>query len=163
MAKANEKEDPTSGSAAEAEQDSPGEEPAEEPEQKVGIHALPLDYEPIKGYVEKSQSVFDFEREGKCVVCHDAIDSGEGIHALCSNDGCEGVGHLSCWSRRFLADPGHENGGILPIKGRCPKCSGEIYWGDMMKELTLRLRGRKEVEKLLKVKRKRAVKGKAKA
>ncbi|KAK5656709.1 hypothetical protein OQA88_4256 [Cercophora sp. LCS_1] len=126
-----------------------------------GIHALPLDYEPIKEYVSKGQGVFEFEREGNCVVCHEAIAAGEGLHAVCVNDGCEGVGHLSCWSKHFLRD--HAPAGdeiILPIQGRCPKCHGEVQWGDMMKELTLRVRGQKEVEKLLKTKRKRAAKAK---
>ncbi|KAK1760160.1 hypothetical protein QBC47DRAFT_290992 [Echria macrotheca] len=125
-----------------------------------GIYALPLDYEPIKAYVEKGQEIFDFEREGNCVICHTAIESGEGIHAVCSNDGCEGVGHLSCWGQHFLATSSAEedSDGILPIQGRCPKCSGQVEWGDMMKELTLRTRGQKEVEKLLKTKRKRVVK-----
>jgi len=160
--KPQENDDVSSDSAVEDEQDDSGREGTDEPGQKVGIYALPLDYEPLKGYAEKGKNVFEFEREGRCVVCHDAMESGEGIHAICSNDGCEGVAHLSCWSKHFLADPSHEAGGILPIKGRCPKCWGEIRWGDMMKELTLRLRGQKEVEKLLKVKRKRAVKTKPK-
>ncbi|KAK3374192.1 hypothetical protein B0T24DRAFT_577100 [Lasiosphaeria ovina] len=119
-----------------------------------GIHALPLDYEPIKDYVAKAQGIFEFEREGDCVVCHRAIESGEGLHAVCTNGGCDGVGHLSCWSRHFMPSQGLDN--ILPIQGWCPKCHGEIQWSDMMKELTLRLRGKKEVDKLLKTKKRRA-------
>ncbi|KAK3377569.1 hypothetical protein B0H63DRAFT_220747 [Podospora didyma] len=124
-----------------------------------GIHALPLDYEPIKEYVAKGQAVFEFEQEGDCVVCQQPITSGEGIHAICSNNTCEGVGHLSCWSRHLLtASEGtgtSSSDNIIPIQGECPKCHGEVKWSDMMKELTLRLRGRKEVEKLLKTKRRK--------
>lgn len=129
-----------------------------------GIHALPLDYEPIKDYVIKSQNVFEFEQEGNCVICRDEIISGEGLHAICTNEGCQGVGHLSCWSQHFL--PGSDGDGdrnILPLQGQCPKCKGGVHWGDMMKELTLRVRGQKEVEKLLKTKRKRTTKAKAAA
>ncbi len=125
-----------------------------------GIHALPLDYEPTKEYVSKGQNVFDFEREGDCVICREAIASGEGLHALCSNDGCSGVGHLSCWWKHLLPTRGGADGDILPIQGRCPKCNGEVQWVDMMKELTLRTRGKAEIAKLLKTKRKRAVKAK---
>jgi structure-specific endonuclease subunit SLX1 len=46
-----------------------------------------------------------------------------------------------------------EHDSILPIAGTCPKCHGPVKWGDMMTELTLRLRGAKEVDKLLKKKR----------
>ncbi|KAK0720158.1 hypothetical protein B0H67DRAFT_575200 [Lasiosphaeris hirsuta] len=138
-----------------------GEEQGEQLE-PWGIHALPLDYMPIKEHVVKGQGVFDFEREGDCIVCRKRIDSGVGLHALCTNGDCEGVGHVSCWGRHFL--PAHEvthDSHIIPIEGRCPKCGGQIQWVDMMKELTLRLRGKKDVEKLLKAKRRRVIKAKA--
>ena len=118
-----------------------------------GIHALPLDYEPIKDYVAKGKDVFDFEREGRCVVCDEPMAPGQGVYALCTNGGCEGVGHLSCWGHHMLS--ANDRQGVLPVEGRCPKCKETVLWGDMMKELTLRLRGEKEVAKLLKAGRKR--------
>ncbi|KAH6850681.1 structure-specific endonuclease subunit SLX1 [Chaetomium sp. MPI-CAGE-AT-0009] len=121
-----------------------------------GIHALPLDYEPVKEYVAKGQEIFEFERQGRCVVCREEMKAGEGLHALCTHDGCDGVGHLSCWSRHFLKSD--EPGSIVPVRGQCPKCKKAVDWGDMMKELTLRVRGHKDVEKLLKRKRKRVTK-----
>ncbi|KAK4122200.1 hypothetical protein N657DRAFT_646880 [Parathielavia appendiculata] len=116
-----------------------------------GIHALPLDYEPIKEYVAKGQDIFEFERQGRCVVCQEEMQAGEGLQALCTNHGCDGVGHLSCWSRHFLA--GEYTESIMPVLGHCPKCYGVVLWGDMMRELTLRVRGQKDVDKLLKRKR----------
>lgn len=134
----------------------------EEAEERAwGIHALPLDYEPIKEYVTKGQEIFEFEQQGKCVVCQEELPAEGGLHALCSNDGCNGVGHLSCWSRHLLGGADSEH--IVPVGGQCPKCKGEVQWGVMMKEMTLRLRGSKEVEQLLKRKRKRATKKTAKA
>jgi structure-specific endonuclease subunit SLX1 len=121
-----------------------------------GIHTLPLDYAPIKDYVAKGREVFSFEREGNCVVCKEHMPLGEGVYALCSNNGCEGVGHLSCWSRHML--PSTDDECILPVEGSCPKCQGPVKWGDMMRELTLRLRGANEVDKLLKKKRTRKAK-----
>ncbi|KAK3308537.1 uncharacterized protein B0T15DRAFT_109919 [Chaetomium strumarium] len=119
-----------------------------------GIHALPLNYEPIKDYVAKAQETFEFERQGRCIICREDMPSGEGLHVICTNDACDGVGHLACWSRHILK--GHEEDSILPIQGQCPKCMGEVHWGLMMKELTLRTRGQKEVETLLKRKCRRA-------
>lgn len=116
-----------------------------------GIHALPLDYAPMKEYVAKGHSIASFEREGDCVVCGEAMPSGEGLYPICSTEGCEGVGHLDCWSKRLLGT--NSEGAVLPVAGTCPKCGGEVRWGDMMTELTLRLRGQKEVEKLLRKKR----------
>jgi structure-specific endonuclease subunit SLX1 len=126
-----------------------------------GTHALPLDYEPIKEYVAKGQDIFEFERQGSCIVCREDMQVGEGLQAVCSNSGCDGVGHLSCWSWHFNR---HADGDdIVPVQGECPKCKGSVTWGEMMKELTLRVRGPKEVEKLLKRKRKRAAKKQTKS
>ncbi|KAJ8121577.1 hypothetical protein ONZ43_g2003 [Nemania bipapillata] len=100
-----------------------------------GIHALPLDYAPMKDYVEKTQSLYSFEREGACVVCGESLPHDEGLYATCPNEGS-----------------GED---IIPIAGRCPECGGEVIWGDMMKEMSLRLRGQKEVDKLLRKPRKR--------
>ncbi|KAK3297403.1 structure-specific endonuclease subunit SLX1 [Chaetomium fimeti] len=121
-----------------------------------GIHALPLDYEPVKEYVAKGQEIFEFERQGRCLVCREEMKAGEGLHALCTHDGCDGVGHVSCWGRHFLKND--EAGSIVPVQGHCPKCKKAVDWGDMMKELTLRVRGHKEVKKLLKRKPKRVTK-----
>lgn len=127
-----------------------------------GINALPVDYVPIKDYVAKGREVFGFEREGHCVVCREHMPPGEGVYALCANDGCEGVGHLSCWSRHLIP-PRERQDSLLPVDGTCPKCSGKIQWVDMMKELTLRTRGSKEVDRLLKKKRVPKAKAKTKA
>ncbi|WYZ38239.1 hypothetical protein EsH8_III_000153 [Colletotrichum jinshuiense] len=119
-----------------------------------GIHTLPLDYTPMKEYVEKGQSIMAFEREGSCVICKEALPHGQGLHAVCPNEGCEGVGHLSCWSRHMLHHEGEQQA-IIPVQGRCPQCGGDVRWVDVMKELTLRERGSKEIETLLKKKKRR--------
>jgi structure-specific endonuclease subunit SLX1 len=124
----------------------------DEPSEPWGIHSLPLDYAPLKKYSEKARSIFSFEREGDCVVCKEEMLAGRGLYAVCSNGDCEGVGHVDCWSRHML-DEEEDRGAILPVRGHCPKCGGEVLWGDMMKEISLRIRGQKEVDKLLKKKR----------
>ncbi|KAI2602213.1 hypothetical protein GGR54DRAFT_533439 [Hypoxylon sp. NC1633] len=125
------------------------------PERPWGIHALSLDYAPMKDYVTKTQSMHDFEREGDCVVCGERLEAGRGLHAICSNAGCEGTGHITCWSRHMLGKEAGEE--IIPTSGHCPQCKREVLWGDLMRELSLRIRGQKEVEKLLKKPRQRKV------
>ncbi|KAF4970419.1 hypothetical protein FZEAL_10043 [Fusarium zealandicum] len=125
--------------------------PKESPSEPWGINALPLDYTPMKGYVEKVHNVVSFEREGKCVHCHEELETRKGLQPMCPNDGCEAMGHLDCWSKHALR--GEDDGTLIPRSCTCPSCGGAIQWGDMMKELTLRVRGPKEVEKLLKKKR----------
>ena len=107
----------------------------------------------MKDHVAKSKAVFDFEREGNCIVCRAALLPDEGIYAICPNTGCEGVGHVTCWSKHLLSPDSSDE--VVPVSGECPSCGGRVKWGDMMKELSLRLRGQKEMEKLLKKPRKR--------
>lgn len=143
-----------------------------------GIHAIPLDYAPMRDYVAKAQEIFAFERQGSCVSCGERLvaqssdqaaghDDPPPLLAVCPNAGCEAVGHLTCWGgelldgeRRAAARPFAQGGPpeashqhVVPIEGRCPGCGGPVRWVDMMKELTLRQRGAKEVVKLLKKKR----------
>ncbi|KAK7955099.1 GIY-YIG catalytic domain containing protein [Apiospora saccharicola] len=86
----------------------------------------------------------------------------EGVYAACTNAGCEGVGHVACWSSYLLGGSGAADE-VLPIGGNCPQCDGPVTWGEMMTEMTLRMHGRKEVEKLLKKPRKKRAPAKAAA
>ena len=122
-----------------------------EGENDKGIHTMPLDYAPMKDYVEKAHNVVSFEQEGNCIHCNEELESAKGLHPICPNDGCEAMGHLTCWSKKARLSWDKE--GILPNLCHCPSCGGEIRWGDMMKELSLRTRGEKEVQKLLKTKK----------
>lgn len=105
----------------------------------------------MKPYIEKARNVVMFEREGKCVHCHEELETGQGLYPMCPNEGCEAMGHLDCWGKHAVA---HEEGGpLIPMECECPSCGGEVVWGDMVKELSLRTRGPRDVEKLLKKKR----------
>ncbi|CAK7567963.1 MAG: Slx4p interacting protein [Sporothrix epigloea] len=146
-----------------------GAEAADEPGPAWGIHALPLDYGPMRDYVDKARDIFTFEREGDCAVCHTALPPGQGLYAVCPNTGCEAAGHVRCWSDHLLeceaatkhgADHPHkslQDAPLVPKRGDCPACGGPVVWGDMMKELTLRLRAPSEVEKLVKAKRRQEI------
>lgn len=124
-----------------------------------GIHALPVDYKPLKEYAEKARNLFTSKREGSCVHCKEEMEPGNGLFAVCPNDECEAAGHLTCWSRHVLA--GDDKTAVLPVQGTCPSCNGWVSWGTMMKELSLRVRAPQEVDKLLKKKRKAKAKAKA--
>ena len=116
-----------------------------------GIDALDVGYASHKTHVEKGKEVVEFEREGKCTLCKDGLEHDAGIYAICPNTGCESVTHLTCLGKHFTEDADS----VIPITGNCPSCNIELRWVDIVKEATLRLRGQKEVEKLLKVKRAR--------
>ncbi|EQK99530.1 GIY-YIG catalytic domain containing protein [Ophiocordyceps sinensis CO18] len=116
-----------------------------------GIHALPLDYQPIKDYVQRAHDIVSFEREGDCLHCGHELESGKGLHAMCPNGECTAMGHLDCWSRHALEGDADSN--VMPDVCKCPSCGEDVRWGDMVKELSLRIRGAKEVERLLKKKK----------
>lgn len=130
--------------------------PEAAPEQPQGVHALPLDYTPLKAYVAKVHEVMGNDGRRRCVHCREDLRPERGLYAMCPGADCVAAGHVDCWSRHALA--GEQQETILPDRCSCPSCGGEIRWVDMMKELSLRTRGQKDVENLLKEKRKRKAK-----
>lgn len=107
-------------------------------------------YEPLRAYVAKSRDIFDFEREGSCIGCDEHLAECRGFLAVCPSDECEGVGHLDCWASLLLRhDREDDTEPVVPLVGRCPSCLNEVRWVDMMKEMTLRVRGAKMADKLL--------------
>lgn len=134
-----------------------------------GIAALPLTYAPLKQHTEKSKAIIEFEREGSCSTCSQDLVHDRGIYAICPHPGCESVSHLTCLSKSFLECESGQHSSIgelsntnqgpalVPISGKCKSCGGTIKWVDVVKEVTLRMRGAKEVERLLKQPREKAL------
>ena len=116
-----------------------------------GVGALDIGYGNHKAHVAKGRELVEFEREGKCTLCKHDLKHNAGIYAICPNTECESVTHLTCLGKHFVED----SDSVVPIKGNCPSCNTELRWVDIVKEVTLRVRGQKEVEKLLKVRRAR--------
>lgn len=114
------------------------------------IAALNVDYEKEKEHVKKAKDIVDFEREGACSVCQKGLEDGAGFYTICPKPGCETVTHVTCLSKHFLKD---DEDSLIPINGTCPSCKTELRWIDVVKELSLRMRGQKEVMDLLKSKR----------
>lgn len=71
---------------------------------------------------------------------------------MCRTKDCKVVAHIGCWSTQALQESIDE---IIPNRCTCPSCGSVIPWRDMMMELSLRVRGQKEIEKLLKKPRRR--------
>jgi len=133
-----------------------------------GIAMLPVTYATHKQHVEKGKAIIDFEREGSCSICSEDLIHDKGIYAICPHLVCETVSHLTCLSTNFLegeagqrSSSGELNNtdqspALLPIAGKCKGCGSTVKWVDVVKEVTLRMRGAKEVEGLLKEPRRKA-------
>ncbi|KAF1346112.1 hypothetical protein BDV97DRAFT_378986 [Delphinella strobiligena] len=127
---------------------------AEEDEQaSKGINALDVTFQPMKPMIEKSQILLAGSNSC-CAVCHDPVDPAQSLLLVCVEERCESVSHLNCLSKHFL-DVEQGPNAILPIEGRCPTCKTTLRWSDLVKDLSLRMRGEKEVVEMFRQRRSR--------
>ena len=59
---------------------------------------------------------------------------------------------MQCLSSAFLKAE-NNNESIVPTHGNCPGCGTELQWVDLVKDLSLRVRGEKEMKAIFKPKR----------
>lgn len=123
------------------------------PANAVGINALDIGYSSLKPRLEKSQAAFDGKRRGSCSICQKPTSSSGAGTLICVSDTCSSVAHLHCLSTKFLKSEKADTETLVPTAGKCPKCGTQTQWSDLVKELSLRMRGEKEVKVLFKAKR----------
>ena len=70
---------------------------------------------------------------------------------VCPKAECFATTHVACLARKFLS--GQEGNPVIPISGPCTRCTAKLQWADLVKELSLRTRGNKEMAVLLKERR----------
>ncbi|KAK0947803.1 Slx4p interacting protein [Friedmanniomyces endolithicus] len=118
-----------------------------------GIRALDVGYSALKPQIEKTKNLFETSDWLHCAICHGGLPSGGAGALVCSTEGCNAASHIECLSTAFLLAEG-EADAILPTSGSCPGCNIELQWAELVKELSLRMRGAKEVEDLFRERRK---------
>ncbi len=123
-----------------------------------GLEAIDVAYRGIKDHLEKGLFLLAEDEETKCAICREHVDHNTGMIVVCPVQDCRAASHIACLSSRFLTSSASA-GAVIPTKGTCPNCQTTIRWVDLVKELTLRIRGEKEIEKLMRKPRSR--KGKA--
>jgi structure-specific endonuclease subunit SLX1 len=115
-----------------------------------GVENLDFGYSSMKAHVEKSRTVLA-RADNTCAVCAKHTGNSENILLVCAHNHCEAVTHLHCLSKHFIqASSSGTEGPMLPIEGSCPSCKKQTQWQTLVKELTLRARGEKDLEKLFK-------------
>lgn len=110
-----------------------------------GIHAIDVGYKTLKPHLEKSRA--QLSTSPPCVMCHEPLPSDGSMSLICPNSSCNATGHLDCFATSFLRE---DEDSVVPIEGACPGCGSQLKWVDLVKELSLRMRAPKEVEKVLK-------------
>lgn len=118
----------------------------------LGIHALDVGYNAFKQRLEKSQKAFENANWLHCAICHKGLPASGAMTLACPNQDCSALTHVECLSAAFL-QAGAKHEAIVPTSGTCPGCSTKLQWVDMVKELSLRMRGEKEVEAIFKKRR----------
>lgn len=128
----------------------------------VGIHALDLGYSSFKNQLMRTKEAFNPNGNLKCCVCHHSIPDTGATTIMCSSAGCDAVSHLQCLSAAFIREEKTKSDVLVPTNGSCPSCRTQLSWVDLVKELSLRMRGEKEVTTIFKVRRaKKGVPGSA--
>ncbi|KAI5818793.1 GIY-YIG catalytic domain-containing protein [Pyronema omphalodes] len=112
-----------------------------------GLQALDTSYWPLEMYHQKTMELLEKPRKRKCVICSKKTEKENAVG--CYHD-CEMVAHLSCLAEKMLQQEGE--GHVVPVRGRCPECRGELKWSTIAGEFSLRTRVKPEEEKKKKAK-----------
>lgn len=118
------------------------------------IQDIPVAYEDCKLHVAKAKASMEEQKTRSCGVCSIRIDMANEATLICPVTTCRTVYHMHCLSHRFLAEEGSHDA-LIPIHGTCPGCHTPLKWSTLIKELSLRARGQKEIEALFKPKRRK--------
>ena len=118
-----------------------------------GVEGIDATYLSLQSHVEKSLDAFAEGQKPSCSVCHNGIQVPGDMALVCPGKDCKAVFHMPCLSRRFLGND--VDAALVPTNGQCPSCKTDLKWVDLVKEMTLRLRGGKELERLTKKRRSR--------
>jgi structure-specific endonuclease subunit SLX1 len=121
----------------------------DDPSNLIGIHRIDPTYQHMKTTLEKSQKLLH-ALENSCVICRSSLESAKEMALVCSNQECNSIFHIGCLSTHFLKGEYGARDAIVPTCGHCPSCKVNLNWTDMVKDLSLRIRGEKEVATLFK-------------
>ncbi|KAL5338103.1 hypothetical protein BJX70DRAFT_217074 [Aspergillus crustosus] len=136
------------------------------------VQGIKTDLKPVKDYFEKAMFLLDDPGRLHCSICEAQYEKDDSI-VVCHQPSCNCATHLLCLSRKFLEDT-KDLDGFAPLSGECPACAQTVQWPLMMRELSVRTRGKEMLQgmlrkcerknrKLLKMGAKEAVAGKPKA
>jgi structure-specific endonuclease subunit SLX1 len=124
------------------------------------LESLPVDYAPMKQYVSKSLSLLTGNQPIECSVCSSSsIEMPETTTVVCPMPDCNAISHIKCLATSFVQDA--TDGDLIPSTGSCPKCNTTLNWIDIARATSLRLRGAKDVAKIMRKPRQRKKKDKA--
>ena len=117
-----------------------------------GVEGVDPTYARFQDVLEKSRFLLDEDDEQSCGVCAQKLDMQADLYTICPHATCRELSHVTCLSQKFT--DGNAIASFLPQHGECPSCHGPLEWSELMRDVSLRARGEKEVRKLLSKKKK---------
>ncbi|KAF9633061.1 Excinuclease ABC C subunit [Lasiodiplodia theobromae] len=120
-----------------------------------GIEGIDVSYEGLKAYLEKSTALSEEGKKLACAICDKQMQMEKCVVLVCPEEGCQAISHMTCLSETFLKQEGKPDA-VVPLQGQCPSCKKMTQWSTLVKELSLRIRGEKEVATLFKKRTRRA-------
>ena len=124
---------------------------------KGGIGDIDASYMPLKSHLERSLVLLAEGETNQCAVCAEVIQPSTKTALVCPIEGCRTPSHVTCLSKMFLQEEEHGNH-VVPLTGKCPRCKSSLQWIDLVREMSLRTRGAREIAQLMKKPRQRKTK-----
>ena len=118
-----------------------------------GVEGIDASYNSLQGHLEKSIFLLGGDEAVVCSVCSQHVGLHNAATLVCPQADCKTASHVVCLAARFLEEDDTGNS-VLPTSGKCPKCSADLQWIDLVKEMTFRARGEKEVAQLMRTRKK---------
>lgn len=115
----------------------------------IGIYKIDPTYQHMKETLEKSRKLL-LAPNNSCLICRSSLEPAQDMTLICCNQDCDSVFHVACLSTHFLKGEHGAKDAIVPTSGHCPSCKVSLNWADLVKDLSLRVRGEKEVTALFK-------------
>ncbi|KAL4788502.1 hypothetical protein BJX76DRAFT_365761 [Aspergillus varians] len=120
----------------------------EEHYSRVGsVKEITADYTPLQDYLEKAMFLLDDISDSNCETCKARYKENE-LAVVCPHMSCNSTSHLLCLSTRFM-DTSKDSDHFVPLAGKCPTCAQTVQWSVMMKELSIRTRGREMLHDMM--------------
>lgn len=114
---------------------------------KGGVEGIDPTYASLQDVLEKSRFLLDDGDSQKCRVCSNPLILDKDLFVICPQHNCDMMSHITCLSREF--SPHVPSTSFIPERVSCPSCRTDLKWNDLMRQVSLRARGAKEVNKLL--------------
>jgi structure-specific endonuclease subunit SLX1 len=116
-----------------------------------GVNGVDSTYSSLRSVLEKSQFLLEEDNGLRCTLCEQVLQSRMDLITVCPNTGCQSFNHMTCLSSHFLKTDAAAT--IVPVSGKCPGCSADLSWFDLMKAMTLRVRDEMKIRKILKARK----------